>query len=936
MSAARLLFVGLLLTTATYAQSVASLQILSDTSQLLVGRTMRLRAVARDAGGNLLPNAVINWTTNNATAAAINSNGDLSAKALAVVRVQARSGNASAETAIQFIPSRVAISPESATVNVFDTLQFKATAFDADDNPIPNVSWTWSVTNLRQGTSQTARVTSAGLMSALAEGSNFVWATYNYSDVQTGLQRQWVVNAKVDTSVPKSYTLRRLFNNASQLRTGFKLRARQSMLWSTDAGDLYLNASLDGLSGGLLRWSNGAFQMVTTAGLPRFISGSFATEMSIHSIARNGRILAAEDTNINGRQISLGDKDGVIPFFSNNTPLTLTEATSGIVTSRNSYTSGGQMLLRANFRFADNPINYVGLFRGYNNRITELLVSTQETIPELGTTGTFNVDGDFGIADDGTAYYSLTLGANRIYYKHPPSADRTRLIGIGDTFAGSTVRTFPGGRGNHPTFWVDESGAVLLCVQANNNNLYYVYFDKDGKSQTLQLSGQTGILWFHPNYGALLHANPFNNKGNGAWLWKPGSDPKSYFLYAKPTLAGTTVEDIESGTIAGDGTMYLNVRTSSVNMGIVRIDPDPGYVMYSDMDVPVTAPVNLITLLFGGRQGPPHALTGGTTGSITEFNGTDWTPRLAIGERIFGSMWYGAGIGNTSSMRKAPNGDIYVIVPAGIARITPGANPELLVRFPLRDGTLTINNPGQLEVNANGDILFNSSTSAGDSRFYIWSNNNLSLVLTYSGTAASAMTIDNRIASGFDHFAITDDGKVLASLRFRNLSIPVLYVWESQKWTRTAEPNLTSIGNNRVTGITSLYRSGSGRIYAALTSQTGGNFLCEWKGDQWATLVDVSSVMLNGQVANSVSLLDANRRGDLLFQQSNGNNFLLVRPADAKANTDFKQVINFFRPTAEGDYLVRLTAIDFRDDGTVYFLAINQNDETVLYQAQPN
>ena len=48
-----------------------------------------------------------------------------------------------------------------------------------------------------------------------------------------------------------------------------------------------------------------------------------------------------------------------------------------------------------------------------------------------------------------------------------------------------------------------------------------------------------------------------------------------------------------------------------------------------------------------------------------------------------------------------------------------------------------------------------------------------------------------------------------------------------------------------------------------------------------------------------------------------------------------RQVHNFFRPTPEGEFLIRINAMDLRDDGTVYFLAVNQFDEVVMYQATP-
>ena len=262
--------------TALYAQTPATLQILSDTSQVLVGRTLQMRAVARDAAGNLLQNPSITWSSNSPGNASVSSSGLVTASRLAVVRITARIGNLAVETAIQTIPSRVAVSPDRGEVTVLASQQFTATAYDADDNPIPAVAWVWSITNLRNSTSQTARISSGGLMSATAEGSNFVWASFNYSDVQTGLQRQWIAYARIDTTVPKTYSLRRLYHNVLQQRNRFELRARQSMLWASDNGDLFFNASLDGLAGGLMNYRDGQFRLVSAAGMPRFASGTFA------------------------------------------------------------------------------------------------------------------------------------------------------------------------------------------------------------------------------------------------------------------------------------------------------------------------------------------------------------------------------------------------------------------------------------------------------------------------------------------------------------------------------------------------------------------------------------------------------------------------------------------------------------------------------------
>lgn len=912
------------------AQTPATLQILSDSSQVLVGRTLQLRVAARDSAGNLLANPSITWSVNNAGFGAIDQTGLFTARALGTVRITARSGSVVAETAVQTIPSEVRIEPAEAEVDIGSTQRFSATALDADGNPIGGVGWTWSVTNLRNGTSRTAQITNQGVMSAIAEGANLVLATYMYNDVQTGLQRQWQVVARVNTNVPRTYQLRRLFHNMNQQRTEFELRARPSMIWATDDGDVYFNASLGGLASGLLNWRDGQWSVVTATGSPRFASASFANELFTHSITRQGQVLTYEDTNVNGRQLSIGDRAGVYPVFTNNTPLGATEATGNILITRNSLSTSGAILARATFRFENDPTTYTGLFRSYDQRGYELLLSTADRLPEFGANA-FTLDTDFGITADGTAYYSVFQGSNRIFFRHLPTGERERVLGVGDAVAGSTVRGFSAGRANQPAFWLEENGDLLCAVLLNNNTAHYVHVDRQNRVQSTQWTDHAGILSYHPGHGALLQMNPFSNRGNGVYLWKPGSAPEPKFLFSRPTIGETTVQSIESGAINGRGEIFLLVQTTTINQALVRLGSEPDFLAWSGRKLTVTAPLNLITFIGGARQGAPQLLAGGTTGSVAEWNGQEFDAPLATGERLFGStMWFGGFHGNTFNLRRAANGDLYFITGQGIARLARGGSPELVLRFPLRIDTLTVNNPGQLDVNANGDLLFHSSTSAGDNRLFLWSNGQTRQLLVLSATAATATNLDGRIVSSFDSFALADTGQVMLSLRFRNVAVPVLYLWDGQAWRRLAEPNVTRVGSHLITGIANLHRPGGNRIFAGLTIAAGGNIVAEWTGTEWEIVVNNSSVMPNGQVANNIVNVTANGTGDLLFQQNNNNHFLHVR-----RGVQIRQVINLFRPTPEGDYLIRLNAIDFRDDGTVYFLAMTYDDETVLYEAKP-
>jgi hypothetical protein len=919
-----LIVAALVATAAVSAQTPAIVHVLADESQVLVGRSLQMRAIVRDAAGNPIRNAGVTWSINQTQAGSISSGGLVSVRGLATFRVTARSGGAAGEAAIQSIPSRVEVTPSSAAMDVGSQMRFQAAAFDADGGVIPGVNFTWSLTNRRQGTSSLGRIDNTGLVTSTGEGGAFVWATFNYNETFPGLQRQWFASAPVTLSVPRAYEVRKLYSAPRQQRSRWPLRARQSMLWSTDDGQLYMNASLGGLANALLNWENGQWRVVSGGGVPRFGRGAIALEFRSHSITRDGRILSYEETNGNGVELNAGTRDGLDPFLSNNVPLGGTEAVSNLVITRNSYASSGWAIVRANFRFENDPVTYTGLFRGVEGRVNDLLVSTRDTLPEFA--GALTIDGDFGIAKDGTAFYSITSGATRVFYRHDFSG-RTKLIGVGDAAAGSRVRSFSGGRTNSPSVWFDEDGTAIVCATLEDNSLQYLQFAADGKMSALRVNSQAGILWRHPAHGVLLYANPYNNRGNGAHLWQ-GDEVKPVYVFGR-RLFEQAIQEIESGTVDKQGDVTLLLRGDRTPLIAARMTAEPYALFQAGDEIAVELPVNLFTLVGGARVGPPHAIAGGNAGSVAEFAAGDWSLTLGIGERLFGNtMWFGGSHGATYNVRKAPNGDIYFINGAGIARIVPGGSPELVLPFPLRIDSLTVNNPGQFDVNAQGALLFHSSTSAGDNRFFVHQDGKTTQLLVLSPTAATASAISGRTVQSFDSFAFDATGRVLAQLRFRGLTGPTLAAWDGSQWTIAAIPNETRIGSQLVTGLPNIVRASGSTLAAALTV-AGLNVVAEWTGSSWSILLNTNTVMPNGQVANSVPALDVNARGDLLFQFSNGVNSIVVR-SDGK----LKQVHDSFRPTAEGDFLIRILSMDLRDDGTVYFMAVNAEDEVGLYEGR--
>lgn len=916
----------------------ASIQIVSDEDQVVVGRTLQLRAVVRDAQGRRREGDNVIWGTSSAAVGTITPAGELRALSLGIVNVNAQLPGIRSDAPIQTLPAEVRIEPRTAEVEVGQNLQFRATALDANGNVIPT-TFTWSVANRNGGGTSLATVTNTGMLRGVFEGGITVRAVFNYPAV-FGTLRQLLVSAPVAVTVPRAYELVKMGRN--RVRPSYELRARNSMLWGNNNGDLYFNASLGGLANGLVHLSGEGLKLVGAGGQTRFTLGSFATDYRVHSVAENGKIMTLEATSGAGLQLNWGDRNGLTPFLANGAPLAGTENGNNFFLTRNSSTSSGWVLLRASYRVpGSNPVvNGVGLFRGYGDRVTEMLVSNLDTIP--GLPAGINIDGDFGITDDGVAYYTVSQGANRILFRH--QAEREKVIGTNDPAINSTVRSFLGGGGNRPTFFVSERGDLLYGLTLNNNEQHFFRWPAGASApQTLRLNSQSGFLWHSSEAGTLLYGNPLGSRGNGVHVWGWDGAVRPIAVFGQTQVAGQGIQDCESGYLHSNGDASVMMRMSVSNMMIIRFfaaGGDPWVMLQHGEQVPVEAPVNMLNLVGGGRVGPVHLMTGGENGSITQAAGDDFMPVVTSGSRLFTTqMWFGGATNNSNfNMRKSPNGDIYFTNGLGIGRVRVGATePELFLRtpFPLPGGTAgqTVGTPFWVDANSRGEVLWAAGTGAGDNRLYVTSADGQThrLVIAFSAATTTATVIDGRTALGVDSYALDDLGRVMLNVRFRNQANATAYLWDNGRFTFLVEANVTSIGGKPILAVSNIFRAGGQRLFAQFQTGGGSQILCEWAGAEWRIVLDNTERLVHGQVINTVQAYDVNRNGDILFLHSAGIPYLMVRRADGRQ----LMVMSQFRATAAGDYITRFLNVDFRDDGTIYFLAVNADDEQVLYMARP-
>jgi len=148
---------------------VASIAVSPASSTLTVGQTAQLTATPKDANGDPLTGRVITWMSDNATVAAVDGSGLVTAKgaggpATITATSEAKSGTASV-TVIPVPVASVTVSPSTATVVMGMTLQLAATPRAANGDPLTGRTITWS-----SGNTTIADVDGTGLVTAKALG----------------------------------------------------------------------------------------------------------------------------------------------------------------------------------------------------------------------------------------------------------------------------------------------------------------------------------------------------------------------------------------------------------------------------------------------------------------------------------------------------------------------------------------------------------------------------------------------------------------------------------------------------------------------------------------------------------------------------------------------------------------------------------------------
>lgn len=157
------------------AVPVASVTVTPGSVSLTVNQTAQLTATPRDAAGGALAGRAVTWTTSAPAVATVGTSGLVTAHMSGSATITATSEGKSGTAAVAVTGTPVAsvsVSPGSAALYVYQTVQLTATPRDAAGNPLsgPTVAWSTSAGAI-------ATVSGTGLVTAQAAGSATITAT---------------------------------------------------------------------------------------------------------------------------------------------------------------------------------------------------------------------------------------------------------------------------------------------------------------------------------------------------------------------------------------------------------------------------------------------------------------------------------------------------------------------------------------------------------------------------------------------------------------------------------------------------------------------------------------------------------------------------------------------------------------------------------------
>ena len=154
---------------------VAAVQVTPGNKSLFVDETLQFSATTRDAGGELLTDRPVEWSSNNESVATVSATGVVTALSPggAIISATSEGKTSPASVTVAAIPvASVVVTPATQSLFIGQTAQLQAEPLDTDGKPLVERVVQWTTTN-----AAVATVTSTGLVTAHTLGNATIRAT---------------------------------------------------------------------------------------------------------------------------------------------------------------------------------------------------------------------------------------------------------------------------------------------------------------------------------------------------------------------------------------------------------------------------------------------------------------------------------------------------------------------------------------------------------------------------------------------------------------------------------------------------------------------------------------------------------------------------------------------------------------------------------------
>jgi uncharacterized protein YjdB len=162
--------------TVTVAQGVAAVKVIPAADTVVQADTLRLAAMAADANGHAVNNAVFAWASNDTTIAVIDDSGLVTGVAPGHAMATATSAGVSGDAELVVaaaVPAAITVSPDAVMLAALgQTVQLSAEVLDQIGRAMADVFVSWSSSNPR-----VVSVDGAGLATAVGHGTATITAT---------------------------------------------------------------------------------------------------------------------------------------------------------------------------------------------------------------------------------------------------------------------------------------------------------------------------------------------------------------------------------------------------------------------------------------------------------------------------------------------------------------------------------------------------------------------------------------------------------------------------------------------------------------------------------------------------------------------------------------------------------------------------------------